>query len=462
MWLLCAHTKMTDDAFLRTPQSIIPPQQLKKQEQLQECAKNPYISLLKAAVLGSLPGQPLGTPQEVHIRSPIHRLLIYCGVREPYHQACWSCCYSENQPKHTTPGYLSTAFYELDCFLKRSTVSRQRIPGLVRTLTNVPLQDDFYLNLLSWSIRGHIALAKNSSVIILDSQGDQTLELSECSPSQIAATFPEITSVNWSPQGTLLAVGLKTGALQIWDVEVSKILRTLSPQGSQRIGSLAWQQNCNSEAGGGFSVLSCGSRDKSITNHDIRNHDSQISRWEAHRQEVCGVRWSGSYASTMLQGGCSGANDVSNMLASGGNDNKIFIWQLGYDTPLRKWDEHTAAVKALSWSPHQAGLLASGGGTNDRHLRFFDVLSGTCLGHIDTESQVCNLEWSLHDTQLVSSHGYTQHHLVRWDYPTKSKLSTLRGHTSRVLYMAQSPAGNNVVTGAGDETVRIWRVFNSE
>ena len=38
-------------------------------------------------------------------------------------------------------------------------------------------------------------------------------------------------------------------------------------------------------------------------------------------------------------------------------------------------------------------------------------------------------------------------------------LATLTGHTSRVLYLAVSPDGQTVVTGAGDETLRFWNVF---
>lgn len=36
------------------------------------------------------------------------------------------------------------------------------------------------------------------------------------------------------------------------------------------------------------------------------------------------------------------------------------------------------------------------------------------------------------------------------------KVETLNGHSSRVLYMAMSPDGKHIVTGAGDETLRFW------
>ena len=39
------------------------------------------------------------------------------------------------------------------------------------------------------------------------------------------------------------------------------------------------------------------------------------------------------------------------------------------------------------------------------------------------------------------------------------KLTTLTGNTLRVLFLAISPDGQTIVTGAGDETLRFWNVF---
>ena len=44
--------------------------------------------------------------------------------------------------------------------------------------------------------------------------------------------------------------------------------------------------------------------------------------------------------------------------------------------------------------PLQHGLLASGGGTADRCIRFWNTLTGAGLNCVDTGSQVCNLMWS--------------------------------------------------------------------
>jgi len=39
------------------------------------------------------------------------------------------------------------------------------------------------------------------------------------------------------------------------------------------------------------------------------------------------------------------------------------------------------------------------------------------------------------------------------------RIAVLTGHSLRVLYLAISPNGKTIVTGAGDETLRFWNVF---
>lgn len=44
--------------------------------------------------------------------------------------------------------------------------------------------------------------------------------------------------------------------------------------------------------------------------------------------------------------------------------------------------------KALAWCPWQPNILASGGGTSDRHIRIWNANSGSCISALDTCSQV--------------------------------------------------------------------------
>jgi cell division cycle 20-like protein 1 (cofactor of APC complex) len=79
-----------------------------------------------------------------------------------------------------------------------------------------------------------------------------------------------------------------------------------------------------------------------------------VGTLRGHRHEVCGLQYSHG----------------EDKLASGGNDNKLLIWDVrrlqnrasGLNSSesnacLLRFNEHTAAVKGIAWSPHQEGLL---------------------------------------------------------------------------------------------------------
>ncbi|XP_009626491.1 B-type cell cycle switch protein ccs52A [Nicotiana tabacum] len=305
----------------------------------------------------------------------------------------------------------------------------RKVPRSPYKVLDAPaLQDDFYLNLVDWSSHNVLAVGLGSCVYLWHASSSKVVKLCDLGNDD------NVSSVGWAQRGTHLAVGTSNGKIQLWDASCSKRIRTMEGH-RLRVGALAWSS----------SLLSSGSRDKSILQRDIRAQEDYVSKLSGHRSEVCGLKWS-----------CDNRE-----LASGGNDNRLLVWNNHSTQPMLKYCEHTAAVKAIAWSPHLHGLLASGGGTADRCIRFWNTTTNTHLSCIDTGSQVCNLVWSKNVDELVSTHGYSQNQIILWRYPTMSKIATLTGHTYRVLYLAISPDGQAIVTGAGDETLRFWNVFPS-
>lgn len=356
------------------------------------------------------------------------------------------------------------------------------------------LQDDYYLNLVDWSCSNILSVALGSSVYLWSAYTSKVTKLMDTGEEET------VSSICWSTKGSHVAIGSSSGSVQIWDAQAGKLVREMASHDS-RVGTLAWSS----------SLLATGSRDRSIFLQDARvpgggdgrgasgmdswstnasngtaissshvtssgthvstslqsgtrandgrgasNSDADarlragdacvVHRLTAHRQEVCGLKWSPD----------------EKMLASGGNDNKLFVWatnQANPTEPICRFNDHIAAVKAVAWSPHQNGLLASGGGTADRHIRFWNANTGVSLHRVDTGSQVCNLMWSTNVNEIVSTHGYSLNQIIVWRYPSMQKLATLTGHSLRVLYLAMSPDGQSVVTGAGDETLRFWNLF---
>lgn len=311
--------------------------------------------------------------------------------------------------------------------------SSRYIPHAPDRILDAPdIVDDFYLNLIDWGSNNILAAALGSHVYLWNAGTGNIEQLLELEGNDY------VCSLSWIQDGHCLAVGTTNGTVELWDCTRSKKLRIMEGH-SARIGSLAWNSY----------ILSSGSRSGQIIHHDVRQRDHQVATLSGHTQEVCGLKWSpdGKY------------------LASGGNDNVLNIWQTvsealySNSTPLHTFTAHQAAVKALSWCPWQPHILASGGGTADRHIRFWNCNTGSCVNSVDAKSQVCALLWSPTYKEIISGHGFANNEIIIWKYPSMTKVTELTGHTARVLHLAMSPDGTTVLSAGADETLRLWKCF---
>jgi hypothetical protein len=157
-----------------------------------------------------------------------------------------------------------------------------------------------------------------------------------------------------------------------------------------------------------------------------------IARMNIHTQQICGLAWSAD----------------GELFASGGNDNNCFLFEtkkilrpdisnantlatldvregpagesiytvsnrtdqvlhLQHTAARHKWTLN-AAVKAMAFCPGQRGLLAIGGGSNDRCIHFYHTRSGTCLATIDCAAQVTGLVWSQTRREIAATFGFAQ------------------------------------------------------
>lgn len=269
--------------------------------------------------------------------------------------------------------------------ISNSTAKKRKINKLPCKVLDAPaLQDDYYLNLIDWSTQNYLAVGLASSVYLWNANNSKVTKLCDLGISDSA------TSVSWSLKGPLFSLGTNSGEVQIWDVNKMKRLRILHGH-TNRVGAISWNS----------SILSTGSRDKTILHRDLRSNSPFISKLIGHKQEICGLKWSFD----------------EQQLCSGGNDNKLLVWNTHATEPILKYTDHSAAVKAMAWSPHQHGLLVSGGGTADRTIRFRNTLSGTTIKTVDVGSQVCNLMFSKTLNEIVSTHGYSHNEINIWKYP---------------------------------------------
>jgi cell division cycle 20, cofactor of APC complex len=340
-------------------------------------------------------------------------------------------------PKGDTVNNLKVLYSASGYSSKSSNASKlvnRVIPSAPARILDAPdILDDYYVNLLSWSDTNVLAVALSQTVYLWNAASGDIQELCSYEDSN-SDTY--VSSVSWVQEGGAhLAIGTSEGNTQLWDVQAQKLLRTMDGH-SGRVGSLSWNRH----------ILSSGGRDAVVVNHDVRVARHNVASLTHHTQEICGLSWSPD----------------GTTLASGSNDNLLCIWDATTSSSSRprfSLTDHQAAVRALAWSPHERNLLASGGGTADRTIKFWNTQTGSLLNSIDTGSQVCALQWNPHEKEILSSHGFAQNQLSLWKYPTMAKIKDLTGHESRVLHMASSPDGCTVVSAAADETLRFWDVF---
>jgi cell division cycle protein 20 (cofactor of APC complex) len=312
-----------------------------------------------------------------------------------------------------------------------SSQTRRRIPTAPERVLDAPgILDDYYLNLLDWSSGNQVAIGLERNVYVWNADTGSVSSLLETSPD----TY--VSSVKWSGDGAFISVGLSTGHIQIWDVEEATKLRTLSSHDT-RVGAMSWNKE----------ILSTGSRSGNIFNHDVRIAQHKVADLFSHTSEVCGLEW-------RADGG---------QLASGGNDNMVNIWDARQITaPKFSKANHKAAVKALAWCPWQNNLLATGGGTLDRQIHFWNTTTGSRVNSIDAGSQVSALKWSHEYREIVSCHGAPDNQLTVWSYPTLVKNVEIPAHEARVLHACLSPDGQLVATAASDESLKFWKIFEKK
>jgi cell division cycle protein 20 (cofactor of APC complex) len=186
--------------------------------------------------------------------------------------------------------------------------------------------DDFYLNLVAWSCLNVVAVALGESTYIWKADSGTVHQLGEAPESSY------VSSVDFSKDGMFLGVGSGTGLVELWDIESQTKLRTMSGHQAQ-VATLSWNAH----------ILSSGCGDGSIWHHDVRVPRHKVGELLGHSGEVCGLKWRAD----------------GELLASGGNDNVVNIWDgkigeaVGGDGEAAggnvraKWTKrnHTAAVK---------------------------------------------------------------------------------------------------------------------
>jgi WD40 repeat protein len=349
----------------------------------------------------------------------------------------------------------SNILKEIDPIIERQK-NIENFPELILDAPN--FTDDYYLNLLDWGTKNIISVALSKSVYLYNYITQQI--------NLLYTDINNICSVNFMNNGIVLAIGLKNGKINLFDVEKNKIIRTINNvQYNNRVSVLNWNNY----------ILSSSGKDNVIINHDVRKKNDIINILNGHKKEVCSLKWNNNY-NNYLNG---------DYLLSGGNDNIINLWdiknlskpfnsivnifnnnnnninninEIQYLNPINSFNKHKGCIKALDWCPYERNIFISGGGVNDKTLKIWNSSNGAMIKNLKVNSQICSVYFNKFEKEIITTHGYSKNEIGIWTYPKMKKITELYGHSNRVLYSCMSPDGCMLLTGSTDETLRFWKI----
>ena len=174
-----------------------------------------------------------------------------------------------------------------------------------------------------------------------------------------------------------------------------------------------------------------------------------------------------SPAGTLPLRACAFSPDGT-MLATGGDDLMVRIFDVGTWELKRTFLGHTGSILCLDWS-FDSRYLASGSGT-DKVIPQNKGENLTRIWDLETEKQVLVLEghkdgvlaidWNNEASKIVT---VSDDRTIRvWSFPEGNEILQMKAHTSGVLDVDWSPDESRLITGSRDYKIKVWDAVSGE
>jgi WD40 repeat protein len=139
------------------------------------------------------------------------------------------------------------------------------------------------------------------------------------------------------------------------------------------------------------------------------------------------------------------------ILASGGADRRIRLWNTDTGKIIYTLDGHQESVRALEFMPNGKILISAGA---DRTIRFWDLDGKQLLKTVEAHEQAIHALAISRDGRSIVS-GSTDRTVQVRQLGTSTH-HTLQGHQDGVLTVAISPDSKTIASGSMDGVVNVW------
>ena len=306
-----------------------------------------------------------------------------------------------------------------------------------------------------------------------DAQGHSRAHLFDLASGTLVRVFPQIgvQDAEFSPDGTLLATGSHSGAVDLWSLRSGRLVRMLYDLG-KNVLDLSFSPD------GG--LLATGSWDGATRIWRIAD-GTRLYMFDGHTGPVAAVTWSAdgrlladasadrtarlfaiqgkrlvvSLVAT-LPGNRGGTSAVEfspdgGTLATGGVDGGVRLWDASFEERLVPLGFHRGPVLSAVYSSDSRLVVSAG---EDGTARVWDVRRRRLLHVLRSREAVVDARFDPRDDLVVTASRDGDARI--WRAADGSLFHRLAG-TAALTLARFSPDGSLVVTGADDGSVRLWR-----
>lgn len=139
------------------------------------------------------------------------------------------------------------------------------------------------------------------------------------------------------------------------------------------------------------------------------------------------------------------------IIASGGGDDKAFLWNKEDGSVIHCLEGHSDSVAALAFS-YDGKYLATGG--LDGAVKIWLVSTGKLEADLEGADEVEWVTW--HPKGHVVLAGSASGSTFMWSVPNGTLMNVFSGHNSRVTSGGFTPDGKNIITASEDMSLIAW------
>lgn len=342
--------------------------------------------------------------------------------------------------------------------------SESFVPEIPFKVLDAPgLRNDYYSNLVCWANKSDTIAAGLGSIVYCWSETLGTIPLQTFGNDLISA-------LSYSSDD-FLVVGTKESKIYLYKPKSIHVIASYSLKNHSSICSIKWIPESHYFFVGNdvgevtlFEVIQKEDVKKTHKNNPTRTQAEtkavvsysikQKVTFKCDQQQICGID----------------VNHLGKQLAIGANNNSSSIWDISDLCKPKKLFhlKHEAAVKAVAFCPWMPNLLATGGGSRDKNIRFWHSKSGTLISKHKTKGQITAVVWSRSKKELLVTFGFgdcsdKNSILAVYSYPAmKLKVKVNAPSDMRILTADLSNDFSSICTSISDQSVRIYNVWNSK